>query len=95
MKRNHPPMKKGETIIPVVNQEFHSELRTFLEAYEQAANSCDFNKIAPFIDQDATFIFTNGVFNGIAAIRHAFEETWQHIREETYSLLGSESHVQR
>ena len=60
------------------------ELEQFLRRYEQAANSGDFDQVAPLITEDATFWFTNGSFVGRAAIRAAFEDTWAIIQDETY-----------
>lgn len=63
------------------------ELNQFLLSYEQAANSRDFDQVAPLIAEDATFWFTNGVFIGNAAIRAAFEDTWATIQDEVYSIV--------
>jgi len=79
-------IKKGEAITINDKIELQRELDTFLEAYEEAANSRDFSKVAPFIADDATFWFTNGQFSGKEAIRKAFEDTWQNIQDETYTI---------
>lgn len=62
------------------------ELDEFLRRYEQAANSRDFDQVAPLIAEDATFWFTNGVFIGKSNIRRAFEDTWSTIQDEVYSI---------
>lgn len=66
------------------------ELEQFLRRYEKAANSCDFDLVAPFIDEHAVFWFSNGSYKGIVAIRKAFEETWATIKEETYAIHNVE-----
>lgn len=79
-------IKKGEAITINDKIELQRELDTFLEAYEEAANSRDFSKVAPFIAGDATFWFTNGQFSGKQEIKKAFEDTWQNIQDETYTI---------
>jgi len=66
--------------------ELQHELEIFLEAYEKAANSRDFNQVDPFIANDALFWFTNGTFNGKESVRKAFEDTWAHIQDEAYTI---------
>lgn len=80
------PIKNGEMITVNATDEIKYELKTFLKAYEQAANSRDFTKVAPFIADKAVFVFTNGTFEGRPAIQQAFEDTWQKIRDEQYSI---------
>ena len=70
--------------------ELRHELETFLKAYEKAANSRDFNDVAPFIADGAVFWFTNGVFKGKSAIQQAFEDTYANIHDETYSISDVE-----
>jgi len=79
-------IKKGEAITINDRIELQHELDTFLEAYEKAANSCDFTNVAPLVADDASFWFTNGHFAGKAAIQKAFEVTWDSIRDETYTI---------
>lgn len=80
------PIKKGEAITINDKIELQRELDTFLQAYEEAANSRDFNKVSPFITEDASFWFTNGQFTGKKAIKQAFEDTWHNIQDEKYTL---------
>ncbi|MFS8159320.1 MAG: DUF4440 domain-containing protein [Candidatus Roizmanbacteria bacterium] len=80
------PIKKGEMITTNATDEITYELETFLEAYEKAANSRDFTKVNPLIAEKAVFTFTEGVFEGKEAIKKAFEDTWQIIRKEKYSV---------
>ena len=82
------PIKKGEAITSNDKIELQRELDTFLEAYETAANSRDFSKVAPFIADDAIFWFTNGIFNGKPAIQEAFEDTWHNIQDEAYTITN-------
>lgn len=69
-----------------INDPLRHELDAFLAVYEKAANSRDFDQVAPCIADDATFWFTNGTFNGKDEIRKAFEDTWANIQDETYTI---------
>lgn len=51
--------------------------RETLSAYEQRINAQDFDLLVDLIAPDAVFWFTSGTHRGIAAIRAAFEATWQ------------------
>lgn len=79
-------IKNGEMITVNATDEVKYELKTYLEAYEKATNSRNFNNVEPLIAKDAVFEFTNGTFQGIEAIRKAFEDTYAKIRHETYSI---------
>lgn len=79
-------IRKGEAITINDRIELQHELETFLEAYQKAANSCDFANVAPLIADDATFWFTNGAFEGKRAIQNAFEDTWASIKDEVYTM---------
>lgn len=67
-----------------------NELDHFLKQYEAAANSCNFDNVEPLIADNAVFWFTNGTYRGKAEIRKAFEDTWAHITDETYSITDVE-----
>lgn len=79
-------IKTGEAITINDQIELQFELNTFLEAYEEAANSRSFDAVAPFLADEATFWFTNGRFNGKPAIKQAFEDTWNTIHDEKYTI---------
>lgn len=79
-------IKKGEMITVNATDEVGYELKTFLQAYEIAANGRDFRKVSPMIADKAEFIFTNGTFVGKNAIQKAFEDTWEKIKDEKYSI---------
>jgi ketosteroid isomerase-like protein len=51
--------------------------RDVLRAYEDRINRQDFALLTDLIAPDATFWFSDGTHSGIAAIRAAFEATWQ------------------
>jgi ketosteroid isomerase-like protein len=51
--------------------------RDVLQAYADRINRQDFDLLTDLIAPDATFWFTSGTHSGIAAIRAAFEATWQ------------------
>jgi ketosteroid isomerase-like protein len=79
-------IKKGEAITINDKFELQYELDTFLKAYEEASNSCDFKRVDPLIADHATYWFTNGTFKGKTAIRKAFEDTWARIKDEKYTI---------
>lgn len=58
--------------------------RETLAAYEERINAQNFDLLLDLIAPDATFWFTSGTHRGIAAIRAAFEATWQ--------VMGSDEH---
>lgn len=51
--------------------------REVLKAYEDRINRQNFDLLIDLIAPDATFWFSNGTHSGMAAIRAAFEATWQ------------------
>lgn len=58
--------------------------RDVLDAYAERINRHDFDLLTDLIAPDATFWFSDGTHTGIAAIRTAFETTWQ--------VMGSDEH---
>jgi len=80
------PIKKGEMITVNASDEIKYELKTFLEAYEKAANSRIFKNVDPFIADQALFICTNGTFKGKQEIKKAFEDTWAKKQNKKYSI---------
>lgn len=62
------------------------EIKEFLKRYEDATNTHVFSNVADMIHPEATYRFTDGDFLGIEAIQKAFENTWDSIKNETYSL---------
>lgn len=57
-----------------------------MAAYAELINRHDFSLLVPLIVPDASFWFTSGTHQGHAAIRSAFERTWQRLADETYWL---------
>ncbi len=57
-----------------------------LARYERELATRDFTRVAPLIAPEAVFWFSDGSHRGIDAIRHAFEETWSVLQNETYWL---------
>jgi len=58
-----------------------------LAAYADRINEQDFDLLTDLIAPDATFWFSDGTHQGIAAIRAAFEATWAAMgRDEHYWL---------
>ncbi|MGH7881337.1 MAG: DUF4440 domain-containing protein [Candidatus Dormibacteraceae bacterium] len=80
------PIKKGEIITIDDTIELRHELDTFLEAYEKSANSRDFESVAMFIAEGATFWFPNGEFKEKSGVRKAFEDAWSKIQDETFAI---------
>jgi uncharacterized protein (TIGR02246 family) len=63
-----------------------SEVEAFLKEYERTTNTHDFNNVRPLIAEDAMYFFSEQTLNGIDEIEKAFVETWDRIKEETYSI---------
>ena len=55
-------------------------------AYFDLINRHDFSLLVPLIDEEATFWFSSGTYQGLDAARGAFERTWQRVADETYWL---------
>lgn len=79
-------IKKGEAITINDKLELQRELDTYLEAFIQANNGRSFDALAPFIADDAVFWFNGGIYSGKAEVRSAFEDIWERIQDETYSI---------
>ena len=58
-----------------------------MRTYEKAANSRNFNKVAPLLSDNAIFWFSDGSYAGIESIKLAFEKTWSRIMDEEYSIM--------
>ena len=70
----------------------------FLHEYERRTNTHRFEEVAPLIADNATYWFSDGSFQGKDAIRQAFEDTWELIKDEHYAIenvqwLVDEKHV--
>ena len=61
-------------------------LNVFMKKYESAANSRNFDNVKELVWDDAIFWFTDGSFTGIESVRSAFENTWNSIKDEDYSI---------
>ena len=59
---------------------------TFLNEYEQALGTHSWDAIAPLIEDDACFVFSDGTYFGIAEIERAIRKTFETIRDETYAI---------
>lgn len=62
------------------------ELNSFLQAYEDATNSHDFDQIEPLLTEDAKYFFSEGTFQGLAELRAIFQKNWDTVQEEVYRL---------
>ncbi len=76
--------------MPSVSLDLSHELFCFLKEYEALANKCDFDLLIPYIAEDAVYWFSNGSYRGIQAIRKAFEDTWNTIKNEKYTIRDIE-----
>lgn len=59
---------------------------TFLNEYERALGTHSWGAIAPLIEGDACFVFSDGTYFGIAEIERAIRKTFETIRDETYAV---------
>ncbi len=60
-------------------------LDEFMKEYWEAGSSRDFNKVAGYLHETASFYFSEGAFNGFEQIKKAFENTWAAILNEVYT----------
>ena len=59
---------------------------TTLASYVEKLNTHSWDQIAPFVTDDAVFIFTEDTFVGKAAAKAAFEKTFKLIQNEVFSV---------
>lgn len=57
-----------------------------LSAYIEALNTHAWDNIAPYVAEDAVFLFTEATFTGQAAAKASFEKTFALIQKEEFSL---------
>ncbi|MFT4414614.1 YybH family protein [Fredinandcohnia humi] len=62
----------------------------FLEGYIRATNSHDFSNVASFVATDAIYWFTKNEYKNIESIQAYFENTWNLIKDEVYSISDVE-----
>jgi len=61
----------------------------FIQAYEQALATQDWNNIEPLVHPNACVTFSNGaVHKGISQVKTAFEKNFSSIKEEEYSITN-------
>lgn len=68
----------------------NSELNQFLKEYEIATNTHDFDQVAPLLNEEAIYWFSDGSYIGISAIQRAFTETWNKIQNEKYQIRNTQ-----
>lgn len=61
-----------------------SEVNDFMVEYWKAGSSGSFDKVIPFVNDNATFFFSEGPYTGLEEIQRAFETTWATIVDEKY-----------
>lgn len=59
---------------------------TTLSSYVEKLNTHSWDQIAPFVAEDAVFIFTEDTFVGKAAAKASFEKTFKLIQNEVFSV---------
>lgn len=58
----------------------------FLETYEAALVSHDWEKVAPLVHDDVAVTFSNGTHRGKGEVEAAYRRNCTFIREETYTI---------
>jgi GxxExxY protein len=76
----------GQFILPLAAAEPIMNHETALTTYVEKLNTHTWAQIAPYVTNDAVFIFTEGTFIGHAAAKAAFEKTFALIENEIFSL---------
>lgn len=66
--------------------EILNEVKAFLNEYEVATNSHIFDNVRPLISNDAVFWFSNGTYVGIKQIETAFNNNFNKIKDEKYTI---------
>ncbi len=58
----------------------------FLQQYEKALATQQWENIAPLLHPDVCVTFNNGTYKGIAEVEAAFRRTFALIQDETYTI---------
>ena len=59
---------------------------TFLNECERALGTHSWDAIAPLIEDDACFVFSDGTYFGMAEIERAIRKTFDNIQDETCAI---------
>ncbi len=62
------------------------QVHDFMKSYENATNSYNFANVAPLLDDDAVFFFSDATLYGKENIQKAFEKTWENLGNDTYEI---------
>ncbi|WP_440026490.1 nuclear transport factor 2 family protein [Chromobacterium amazonense] len=57
-----------------------------LDAYKRALATHDWRQVAPWLHEDACFVFSDGTFKGKEAVCEAIRQTFEWIRGEDYRI---------
>ncbi|WP_158020816.1 nuclear transport factor 2 family protein [Chromobacterium sphagni] len=57
-----------------------------LDQYQKALASHDWRQVAPWLHEDACFVFSDGTFKGKEAVCQAIRQTFAWIRSEEYRI---------
>ncbi len=60
--------------------------KSFIAAYEQALGLQSWEALAPFVDSNACFVFSDGTYLGKAQIERAIRATYALIKDEKYRI---------
>jgi ketosteroid isomerase-like protein len=58
----------------------------FLEAYQRALSTQDWEAVAPLVHQDCTVVFSSGTFVGFDEVESAFRRNFELIDDERYTI---------
>lgn len=62
------------------------DVKAVLERYIEATNSHDFKNVAKYVSSSAIYWFTKNEYKTLAEIQGYFENTWNLIKDEVYSI---------
>ena len=75
----------------VADEITEQQVLDFLDRFEQAQGTADFDAVAPLVHADVLFRFNDGDYRGLEAARGAFESTWAlDVEDERYYLTDVE-----
>lgn len=75
----------------VADEITEQQVLDFLERFEEAQGTADFDAVAPLVHPDGLFRFNDGDYRGLDAARAAFERTWAlDVEDERYHLTDVE-----
>lgn len=58
----------------------------FVEEYEKALSSQQWENVAPLVHPDCTVTFSSGTHKGVTAVEKAFRRNFESIKNESYAM---------